>query len=257
MIKLFPHALAMKLVLLVTLAGVSFPVTAGVADPMVTLTPTTINFGNQALGTSSVPRRIALMNIGTAELTITRITVTEVNSADFSQTHNCPVAPATLPAGASCSIDVIFKPSATGTETATLNVADNASGSPHSVELSGNGTPAAPGVHLAPVSLNFGNQPLESTSQAQTVILANTGSLTLSITGNIVITGENSGEFTLVTAKTTCPANAGQLPAGASCAITVSFAPTSAGAKTAQITVTDNAEGSPHVVPLSGTGTPK
>jgi hypothetical protein len=98
MIKLFSHALAMKLVLLVTLAGAGFSVTAGVADPMVTLTPTSINFGNQAVGTSSVPRKVALMNIGTAELTITRITVTGVNSAPL---ESASASPGLLLAGSS------------------------------------------------------------------------------------------------------------------------------------------------------------
>ncbi|MFY9528772.1 MAG: choice-of-anchor D domain-containing protein, partial [Candidatus Acidiferrales bacterium] len=94
-----------------------------------------------------------------------------------------------------------------------------------------------------------------STSSPRTVVLTNAGSVTLNITTAIAITGNNAAEFVLVPSKTTCPAGAGQLPAKASYTIGVTFAPTTLGAKGAQVTIADDAAGSPHTVPLAGVGT--
>src|SRR5437016_13409562 len=80
-----------------------------------------------------------------------------IASGDFAATSTgasaCPTSPATLPAGANCTINVTFTPTASGARTGTLSLADDAGGSPQIMTLSGNGT--APGVGLAPTSLDF------------------------------------------------------------------------------------------------------
>jgi len=245
------------LVLLVVLASVGFAPVVFAGAPMVTLLPSSLHFAKQAQGTSSAPQKVVLTNSGNADLVITGFTIGGINAADFSQTNDCPMAPATLPAGASCSIQVVFKPSGTGDETAALSILDNASGSPQSVPLSGTATPPVPAVRLTPANLNFGNQAVGTNSAPQTITLANTGSATLNVTHNITISGENSAEFTLVTEKTTCPVTGGQLTPGTSCIIAVSFTPATVGVKTAQVIVMDDAERSPHAVSLAGVGTPK
>src|SRR5207249_2827527 len=165
---------------------------------------------------------------------------------DFAQSNTCG---SSVNAGASCTISVTFKPTATGTRTASVAVTDNASGSPQTAALSGSGVSSGttgPVASLSPTSLAFGNQTV-GTSAAKSITLSNTGTASLSISG-YAITGTNSGDFT----KTTnCLASLG---AGASCIISVTFKPTATGTRTASVAVTDNATGSPQAVALSGSG---
>jgi len=209
------------------------------------LSPTSLAFGNQTVGTSAA-KSITLSNTGTAALSISGFAITGTNSGDFTQTHNCL---ASLGAGASCIISVTFKPTATGTRTASVAVTDNATGSPQAAALSGSGVSSGtstPVASLSPTSLAFGNQTV-GTSAAKSITLTNTGTGSLSISG-YAITGTNSSDFT----KTTnCLASLG---AGASCIISVTFKPTATGTRTASVAVTDNASGSPQRVGLSGSG---
>jgi hypothetical protein len=80
------------------------------------------------------------------------------------------------------------------------------------------------------------------------VTLTNVGTTTLSITSMAII-GTNAGDFVQTH---TCGSS---LAAGASCSISVKFKPAAKGSRTAAVSVTDNAAGSPHKVTLSGTGT--
>src|SRR5207247_4850984 len=138
-------------------------------------------------GTTSPAKSVTLKNTGTASLTITSIAITGTNAGDFAQTHSCG---SSLTAGASCTISVTFKPTASGTRSAALSVSDNAAGSPQKVNLSGIGTTAK----LSPTSLDFGSVTVGTTSAAKTVTLKNVGTTSLSITG-IAITGINAGDF--------------------------------------------------------------
>src|SRR5437016_5846736 len=120
-------------------------------SPGVGLAPTSLDFGNQLLATTSAPMTVTLTNTGAAALTINSF----APSGDFAATSTgasaCPTSPATLAAGGTCTINVTFTPTASGARTGTLSLTDNAGGSPQIMTLSGNGT--APGVGLAPTSL--------------------------------------------------------------------------------------------------------
>ena len=83
----------------------------------VTVSPTTLSFGNQVLGTSSAVKNVTLTNGQSKKLTITSITA---NLLDYTQTNNCPLSPGTLAAGASCTIAVTFTPAVLGSRSATL-----------------------------------------------------------------------------------------------------------------------------------------
>ena len=76
--------------------------------------------------------------------------------------------------------------------------------------------------------------------------MANTGTATLNIS-NIAV----SGDFALVTSTKPCGST---LAAGANCKISATFTPTQLGARTGNITITDNAANSPQTVPLTGKG---
>ena len=105
----------------------------------VTLKPTKLSFGNQIDGIPTAPMTTTLTNGETTALTITSITTT---LSDFTQTNNCPMSPSTLAPGASCTISVVFTPGPTGLRQGKLEVNDNASGSPQTVQLSGHGISA-------------------------------------------------------------------------------------------------------------------
>jgi hypothetical protein len=102
------------------------------------LSPTSLSFNGQTVGTTSAPLRVLLSNPGSAVLLISGIAISGPNSGDFAiLATTCPMTGGTLPTGSSCSIDVAFSPSATGTRNANLTVTDNAAGSPQSAALMG------------------------------------------------------------------------------------------------------------------------
>jgi hypothetical protein len=224
-------------------ANVSVTTFTSTAVPIASLSSSTLPFGNQPVNTTSAAQIVTLSNTGAASLTITSIAISGTNSGDFATTNTCG---SSLAGGANCSISVTFKPTVAGVRSATLSVTDNAGGSPQRVTLTGTGT--GPTASLSSTSLAFGVQAVNTASTARTVTLTNTGNASMSISG-ITVTGTNAGDFSRTT---TCGTT---LSAGANCTISVTFLPTSIGARTASISVGDNAPGNPHAVALTGTGT--
>ena len=121
---------------------------------------------------------------------------------------------------------------------------DYASGSGQVKQVGAIPTP----VGLSPGGLSFSNQYVGVSSQLTTTV-NNTGLSTLSIS-SVTVTGANSGDF--VKAADTC--SGANLAVGATCTITVTFTPSAFGARTASLTIADNAVGSPHQVFLIGDG---
>jgi hypothetical protein len=211
--------------------------------PSVAFGGTTLAFGNQMVGTPSAVQAVTLNNSGTAVLNITGITVGGTNSGDFSQTNTCGTSVA---ASGTCTINVTFTPSATGSRAATIQIVDNATDSPQSVVLSGTGT--MPSVVLGSTTLAFGTQLVGSASAVQLVTLSNSGTAVLNITG-ITVGGANSGDFS---ETNTCGTT---VAVGGTCAVNVTFTPSATGGRAAVIQIVDNASDSPQSVALSGTGT--
>jgi hypothetical protein len=103
----------------------------------ISLSPTSLAFGNQPVDVTSAVETVTVTNTGSTTLTITSFTFTGTNASDFAQTNNCG---SSAVAGSHCTIAVLFKPSAVGARAAVLNVADSAAGSPQTVTLTGTGT---------------------------------------------------------------------------------------------------------------------
>src|SRR5208337_3630638 len=118
----------------------------GVSAPAVSLSPQSLNFGQENMGLTTAPQTATLSNTGNAPLSISSIALGGVSPAEFAQTNNCGSGVA---AGANCAINVTFMPNGTGTWSASLSIADNASGAPQAVSLSGTGVPPVtpPGVY--------------------------------------------------------------------------------------------------------------
>src|SRR5579859_327394 len=106
---------------------------------VVSFSPTSLSFGNQTVKTSSAPQNITMTNVGTTAVTITKISITGSRVSSFSETNNCPISPATLTAGASCTISATFTPQLKGALNANVTVQDTGGGSPQNVPMSGTG----------------------------------------------------------------------------------------------------------------------
>lgn len=105
----------------------------GTAGANATVSPSSVNFGDQKEGTTSAAQSVMLSNFGTASLDITDISA----STDFGETNNCN---ATLVSGASCTVNVTFTPGGMGTFSGAVSIADDALNSPQEVSLSGDGS---------------------------------------------------------------------------------------------------------------------
>jgi hypothetical protein len=116
-----------------TSAGVSQRVNA----PSVSLSPNNMNFGNVTVNTTSPPSTATLTNSGAGALINLAWSITGTNASNFSIAST--TCTATLAPGASCVFNITFKPSATGSRTASLTLTDNALNSPQSNGLSGRG----------------------------------------------------------------------------------------------------------------------
>jgi hypothetical protein len=216
----------------------------GVGVPVVSLSRTGVTFPPQLINTPNPAEIITLTNTGTATLTISSITLAGTSAAEFSLTNNCGTS---LAAGASCTISVVFTPTSAGAKSASVSIATDAASSPDSVALSGMGiTPAALPI-FSPTSLDFGSQPIGAPSVPTSVMLTNSGASTLNIT-SVTLTGSNATEFNLING---CGAS---LAAGVNCTFSVVFTPTSAGAKSASVSIATDAASSPDSVPITGTG---
>ncbi len=200
--------------------------------PIVTLSPTSLNFGTVEAGTMALAQVVKLTNTGDAALTITQLSA----GSAYQVFNDCP---ATVNAGASCTFGVVFQPQTAGSFPYSVQIKDNAAGSPQKVTL--NGTATAPVVGLSPNALTFGIQAVGTTSAVQAVTLTNQGTTTLTISSIIP-----SGDFSQTN---TCT---GTLAASKSCTINIAFSPTAGGARAGAVTI-NSAGNSPQNVSLLGT----
>ncbi|MGH9432633.1 MAG: choice-of-anchor D domain-containing protein [Terriglobia bacterium] len=133
----------------------------GLLASQVALSPSSLNFSGEIIGNSSNAQAVRLANSSPNATTITSINA----SGDFSETNNCG---ASLAAGANCAIQVSFKPTAGGSRSGTLTVADSAPGSPQAISLTGAGQ-------------DFSIQAAANSSTSATVAAGQTATYTLSL----------------------------------------------------------------------------
>jgi hypothetical protein len=208
----------------------------GGGGPVVSLSATTLTFAKTPIGQTSPSKSVTLTNTGSGTLNISSITI----SGDFIiQSKTCG---AQVLAGASCKVTMAFKPSASGARHGTLSFTDDAPGSPQTVALSGTGESIA----LSPNPVNYGTVTVGQSS-TMTVTVKNVGPATVSLTG-FSITGATA-DYSITT--NTCGAS---LNAGATCSISVKFAPMVKGTLKATLNVFNNGGGSDSTDKLVGTG---
>ena len=200
------------------------------------ITPASLNFGNVVVGSNGTLQS-TVNNTGTSDLVITNII-----SSDGQFTFTPNTFPDTIAAGGDQVFNVTFTPTSTGLKTADLTITHNATGSPTIYSVQGTGV--APGFGITPASLNFGNVVVGSNGTLQSTV-NNTGTSDLVIT-NII---SSDGQFTFT--PNTFPDT---IAAGGNQVFNVTFTPTSTGLKTADLTITHNATGSPTIYSVQGTG---
>jgi hypothetical protein len=107
-----------------------------VINPRASFNPSSLSFGTVEVG-NNVTKGVTVKNTGTTALDISRVGATGADAGDFKPSNHCP---SSLAPSDSCTIEVRFAPSTTGSRTATLTVTDNAKTSPQNVTLSGKGS---------------------------------------------------------------------------------------------------------------------
>lgn len=187
----------------------------GTAGPAVTLSPPSLIFAAQPVGTTSASQAANVIDSGQANLSITQWSI----SGDFAETLVCgnPIAP-----GEYCTFLVTFAPTATGLRRGTISVTDNATGSPQTISLSGTGE--APGLALGVASGN---------SSSASVTAGDTATYKLTIGGQAI-----GGTATL-----SCTG----APAGANCSVPPSVSVSATTASTVAVTVAT----APHISAFS------
>ncbi len=208
----------------------------------VTLSPTGLVFALQINGNASPPQSVVLMNNQAVTLNFTSIAITGFNATSYSQSNNCG---ASVPAGGTCTVNVVFTPTVTGSNTASLTFTDDAPGGTQAAALFGLGTAAT--ADLTPTSLTFSTTQVSTASATQVVTLKNNGKDVLNLS-SISFGGTDPADFSQTN---TCSS---AVLAGTSCPITVTFTPLVGGTRTATMNISDNAGNSPQTVPVSGTG---
>ncbi len=220
----------------VTLSG------TGLAPPALSVNPASLSFSAQQPGVASAPQTLAISNTGGAAMANVGFQLTGPAAASYS--IGATTCAASLNDGASCTVGVIFTPSATGAVTATLTVSSSTLGvTAVAVPLNGTGQLTG-GLSGSPGQLSFATIGVGQSSTALPVTISNTSnfvvpSLTLAVNAPFILTQNNCS---------------GSLAAGANCTAAVMFQPTTSGSATGALTVTSAAISAPVTVALSGMG---
>lgn len=211
----------------------------GAAPPTDTLSPTSLTFPGTIVGLSSAAQTVSLNNSGGMPLT----SIAASASGPFQLASNCTTQ---LVASSSCSIGVLFTPTAVGQQTGTLTISDALR--TQTIALSGIGL-QPPTLSASPSSLSFPAQQVGAASAPSLLTITNTGGAPLANAG-FQVTGVSTASFSVGTA--TCGA---VLNNGNSCTAQVVFTPAIAGNNTAMLIVSSSTLGvKPLQVALSGTG---
>ncbi len=217
----------------------------------VTLSTSSVNFGNVVVGQAASPIVVTLTNNNSTSLSVTRVMPS--SNPPWSQSNTC--IKAAVPPGGTCTVTLGFKPGKAGPLPGTLTLTDNDVTKTQVIALTGFGIT----VSSSATSLAFGSVPVGAVSSPQSVTITNTSANPIPM-GTVSIGGvQDFGEFS---ETNNCGA---YLTAGGNCVVNVVFAPLHTGSTTYPILTAYFGAGtagagiygsidSPVVVSLSGTG---
>jgi hypothetical protein len=210
---------------------------AGQGTTMLAISPSQMSFVQTKLG-QSAPAQIATI-ANTSNVTATQLAVSA--SAPFSLTQN--TCGASLMAGATCSVGVVFTPTANAVVSGTLSANSATFADAATASLSGIGG-AAGAIQVQPGSLAFPVTGVGLISATRAVTLSNNGPLPMS---DLAIS--TTGGFQI--SSSTCGS---ALDISGSCTVQIAFTPTSAGQQTGSLSVSSGSLAAPPQVSLSGMG---
>lgn len=205
------------------------------------LTPGSLTFARQVLGTTSNIKSVKLVNTGNEPLAIAGI----LTSGDFSQANNCPISPKRLDRAAFCTLKVRFTPTAIDKRAGGIVITYNPPARAQQVFLSGLGTM----VTLSPPILNFGEIIKGQQSNPMTATLINRSNTTLVNISNTTITGGSKEDYSIL--SNTCT---GAISPLGTCTVTVVFKPSAWWKRGATLNIFHDGGGSPSMVSMMGTG---
>jgi hypothetical protein len=214
----------------------NIPLSGTGVQAQIAASPTSINFGNVATGSSN-SQTVTLRNNGNATLTFSQVNVT---GSGFSITGL--TTSTTIAAGSSVTFNAGFAPTSTGSVNGSITLVTNGSPTQLTINLTGTGQTATFLLGANPTSLNFGSVATGSSSSL-TVTLTNNGNSNLTISG-VTVSGARFSASGVTSGLTLTPSQTATL--------TVQFAPTSAGNATGSVSVASNATNSPATISLSG-----
>jgi Abnormal spindle-like microcephaly-assoc'd, ASPM-SPD-2-Hydin len=211
----------------------------GTAPGQLSANPSSLNFANVPVGSSQM-QSATLTNSGGSSLTVSQATLTGT-----SFTLSGLTLPLTLGAGQSATFSVVFAPQSAGSVSGNVAFTSNASNPAMNLPLSGTGVTGGT-LTANPTSLAFGSVQVAANSASLSETLTNSGGST------ITISQANLTGAVFSVSGLTLPLT---LTASQSVTFTATFAPTSAGAASRNLSVVSNASNSPLNIALSGTGT--
>ncbi len=201
-----------------------------------TLTPATAAAFTSLVNVPSTGQVFTFTNTGDGPITISSVATT----GDYAVTTTCV---GTLAISSSCNANIVFTPTTTGSRPGTLTFTTNVSGSTFARILAGTGN-AAVLPTLSASTQDFGSVAIGATSSAKVITVLNTSTLATTV-GSVAVTGDFSQTNTCGTS----------IPAAGSCAVTILFKPTVAGARTGTLTVaTTGTNATTLRASLTGTG---
>lgn len=204
----------------VTVSGLTCNPPAG-SQPAFSVTPTSLSEGSVLTGTKAYFQTVTVQNTGAAPLTFSSIGFTGTNASDFSVTAGFSSIPNPVPSNSSIRTTGSFT---TGSNQVTVTSA----------------TGIVPGMTI----YAEGDELTGGLFTVSTI-----AGTTLTLSGNATDTNSVPVILTVPECST-----ATSVPAGQECLMPVDFVPGGTGSRTAALTFTDNAPGSPHTVALTGTG---
>ncbi len=222
----------------------SIALTGNGLGPLAAVSQAPLAFGSVNAGSVSSPQTITVSNTGNVDLLVSGVSVTGVDAASFSAT-TC----GTVAVGNTCTINVSFAPATTGAKSAEISIAHNSNNVVTTSTVAVGGTGLGPMAAVSQTSLAFGGVNTGIVSGLQSFTVSNTGNADL-VVSDVSVVGVDAASFS---ATHDC----GTVAAGTTCTINVSFAPTTIGAKLAEISIAHNSnnEGSSSsTVAVSGTG---
>ncbi len=206
----------------------------GTQGSTVVLTPLRLDFGSVRIGQTSPVQYVTVANTGNAAVGLKPLSI----SGPFSMSAN--TCGSTLAVNTSCTVGVVFSPTASGAASGSLVATDDAG--TQTALLSGNGQ-TGPTDNLSATTLTFAAQTIGTTSAPQQVTVTNSGDSALTNI-KVAITGDFS-------VNNLCGTS---LPGHSTCALQVVYSPKAVGSERGQMTIQDSLGA--QQVSLNGTGTP-